>query len=807
MDKYICIHGHFYQPPRENPWLNEVELQDSAYPYHDWNERITAECYARNAASRILNGEGRITDIINNYEYISFNFGPTLLEWMEKKAPETYEAILEADKKSMKRFSGHGSAIAQSYNHIIMPLANDRDQETQVTWGIRDFEYRFGRKPEGMWLAETATNTDVLEVLAAHGIKFTILSPYQARRKRKMEEKIWKDASGAKIDPKRPYRCNLPSGRHIDLFFYDGPVSQGIAFEGLLNSGEAFASRLVNQLDLKSKEPQMMHIGTDGETYGHHHNLGEMALSYCLHYIEEYQPVKISIYGEYLEKFPPEWEVEIIENSSWSCAHGVERWRSNCGCKTGGQPHWHQEWRKPLREALDWLRDRLISLYEQQLSPYTNEPWKLRNQYIEVILDRSEANIEKFFSNNIPAQLSQQDKVTLLKLLEMQYHCMLMYTSCGWFFDEVSGIETMQDIFYAARAIQLAADVSGIDLEDEFVQKLEKARSNLPEYENAAKVYQNRVKPAILDLTRVAAHYAVSSLFTDYTEMEQVYSYTAKSEMLELLEAGKEKLAIGRAVLKSRITWEEDRVAFAILHLGEHHMFGGVREFRDEDNYKVMQEEIKKAFDMSNVFEAILLMDKHFGSHNYSFWHLFKDDQQKVLNQVLAQNAEELERQFMQVYDNNYPLIQAVHYLNHPLPKPLHATVDFVINARMRKLLEAPELDLQALRKLIREMERTSTDVTLDTLTLNFIASEQITQMARQLQQEPQNRELIDKISETVKLLKEAGIEPDLWWAQNYGYQLKPQKQLELVMASNGQEEPEQANLYKNLFDTLNIQA
>lgn len=809
MNKYICIHGHFYQPPRENPWLREVELQDSAYPYHDWNERITAECYARNAASRIQNNEGCITSIINNYEYISFNFGPTLLEWMEKKAPDTFQAILEADKKSQERFSGHGSAIAQAYNHMILPLANARDRETQVLWGIRDFETRFQRRPEGMWLAETAADTDTLEILAAQGIRFTILSPYQAARYRKIGEKNWKEASGGRIDPRRPYRCHLPSGRHIDLFFYDGPVSQGIAFEGLLNSGEAFANRLARQLDFDTNEPQLMHIATDGETYGHHHPLGEMALSYCLSHIEKQQPARLSIYGEYLEMFPPRWEAEIIENSSWSCAHGVERWRSNCGCSTGGQSGWNQEWRAPLREALDWLRDQLIEVYESQMAPFTSSPWEARNNYIQLILDRSEEKEASFLRKHADKELEAEEKVKVLKLLEMQYHSMLMYTSCGWFFDEVTGIETMQDLFYAARAIQLCSEVSGRELEEEFIQRLEKARSNLPEQVNAANAYRKTVQPAILDLTRVAAHYAVSSLFTRYPEVLPLYTYTAISNELDYFEAGREKLVIGRVILKSQISREKDQLSFAILHLGDHHLFGGVRKFENKENYDAMRDQIKEAFDKSNVFDVMMLMDKHFGSHNYSFWHLFKDMQKQVLNQVLGQNTDDIERQFLRIYEQNYPLIQAMQQLGQELPRALRTTVDFVMNVRFRQLLENPQTDIRDLRRLVQDLNGPmGSGLELDKLSLNFIASRRIRLLMQELQKQPKDLELLDYTVETIRILEEAGLQPDLWQAQNIGYRVK-QAMLPRLTASSPTDsgKTDFAGAYKKLFDILNIQA
>ena len=364
--QYLCVHGHFYQPPRENPSLESVEFQDSAYPYHDWNERVTAECYAPNAAARILDGENRIVKITNNYSKISFNFGPTLLSWLQERFPRVYQSILEGDRESATRHAGHGSALAQAYNHMIMPLANRCDKVTQVKWGIRDFQHRFGRDPEGMWLPETAVDLQTLDILAEAGIKFTILAPRQASRVRRIGGRSWKDVSGDRIDPTRAYQVRLPSKRKMALFFYDGAIARAVAFEGLLGNGEQFATRLLSGLSQQRDWQQLMHIATDGESYGHHHRFGEMALAYALDYIEEKQLAKLTNYGEYLENNPPAHEVEIFENSSWSCVHGVERWKNNCGCNSGGHADWNQEWRGPLRQALDWLRDTLAPKYEEK---------------------------------------------------------------------------------------------------------------------------------------------------------------------------------------------------------------------------------------------------------------------------------------------------------------------------------------------------------------------------------------------------------------------------------------------------------
>jgi alpha-amylase/alpha-mannosidase (GH57 family) len=471
-ERFICVHGHFYQPPRENPWLEAVESQDSAAPYHDWNERITAECYASNSASRVLDGEGRVMDIVSNYAKMSFNFGPTVLSWMERAAPDIYQAILDADKQSIEWRSGHGAAIAQVYNHIIMPWANSRDKRTQVIWGLKDFEYRFQRKPEAMWLAETAVDLESLDIMAEFGLKYAILAPHQAARYRKKGDADWTEDA---IDPSRPYLLTLPSKRTMAIFFYDGPISQSIAFQNLLSSGEALTERLMGGFSGDRDGVQLVHIATDGETYGHHQKFGDMALASALATIEANNLARITNYGEFLEMFPPTWEAEIHERTAWSCAHGVERWNSDCGCNSGGHGDWNQQWRAPLRAALDWLRDRLALAFEQKGRTFFKDPWEARDAYIEVILNREMERSEEFLACRADRELDAGEKIAALKLLEMQRHALLMYTSCGWFFDELSGLETVQVIEYAARALQLSQGLVEQGVEEAFLKRLTQA--------------------------------------------------------------------------------------------------------------------------------------------------------------------------------------------------------------------------------------------------------------------------------------------------------------------------------------------
>jgi alpha-amylase/alpha-mannosidase (GH57 family) len=599
-NKYICIHGHFYQPPRENAWLEIVEKQDSAEPFHDWNERINFECYAPNTAARIQKGD-KITKIVNNYERISFNFGPTLLSWMEKADRTTYESIIDADIRSRKKFDGHGSAMAQAYSHMILPLANARDKDTQVIWGIKDFENRFGRKPKGMWLAETAVDTASLEVMAEHGIEFSVLAPRQAKAYRKLGDENWKNLGHAEVDPRRPYLCKLPSGKSIALFFYDGNIAQDVAFKGILNNGKHFANRLVSTFD-DDDSPQIMNVATDGESYGHHHSHGEMALAYCLNYIEENNLATIINYSAYLEKFPPQHEIQIHENSSWSCVHGVERWRSNCGCRADVNNGWSQEWRKPLRELLNWLRDELIPIYETEAAHLIVAPWEARNEYIDVILNRNEQYTKAFLEKYATKSLTEHEVSKVFRLLEMQRNAILMFTSCAWFFDEISGLETNQVLQYALRAIHYARQVSGIDLHPEFEKRLEKIHSNV--FENGAISYRDVVLPTRLDLERVGMHYACASLFEPNPDDLSLFNYTIENEFFERIIAGNHRLVIGRTTVKSKITLSRKAFSFAVLYLGQQNIIGNLSTKMPGAVFQEMHDQISQRFRETDLGES-----------------------------------------------------------------------------------------------------------------------------------------------------------------------------------------------------------
>ncbi len=771
MKRYICIHGHFYQPPRENPWLEDIEFQESAYPYHDWNERITAECYEPNTASRILDGEGRIERIVNNYTRISFDFGPTLLSWMEAKAPEVYCAIIQADQESQRRFSGHGSAMALVYSHMIMPLANRRDKHTQVIWGIRDFEYRFGRRPEGMFLPETAVDLETLAVLAEHGIRFTLLAPHQARRVRRLGTDQWQEVQTRGVDPTMPYRLYLPgSDRYIDLFFYDGSVSQAVAFEGLLANGEFLVQRLEGRFDRDRNRPQLVHIATDGETYGHHHRHGDMALAYALHRIEAHSRARITNYGEYLALHPPTHAVEIVENTAWSCAHGVERWRSDCGCNSGRYPGWHQGWRAPLREAFDWLRDTLAPRYEEQAGRFFKEPWAARDGYIAVILDRSPENVAQFLKAEAGRRLEPEEAVTALKLLEMQRHAMLMYTSCGWFFDDISGLETTQVLRYAGRVIQLAEELFAARIETPFLERLAEAKSNIPAHRDGAHVYEKYVKPAMVDLAKVGAHYAITSLFDKYQDRSRIYCYTVHQEDRLDMVSGKTKLAVGRARFTSRITRESETLSYGALYFGGHHLNAGVRVYRGEEAYQEMVRGVTETFDRGDLPEVIRLLDRYFSGMTYSLKQLFRDKQREVVGLILDEALAEVESDCHRFYERHVSLMRLLKQLGFSRPKTLHTAAEFVINIRLRGAFLDEKPDLERIAALLREAE--TLDVKLHAGELSYALERTVERMARQLADKPGNLGLLQNLEAVIDLTHTLPFEVDLWKVQNIYYKL-----------------------------------
>lgn len=726
---YAIVHGHFYQPPRENPYLDAIAPQASAAPFHDWNERILDECYRPNAFARILDDRGQIEQIVNNFELISFNIGPTLLSWIERHDVEVYQRILAADRLSARRLNGHGNAIAQVYNHIILPLASDRDKRTQIRWGIADFKARFQRQPEGIWLAETAIDWATLAILVEEGIKFVILAPSQAQRCRPMQAGAkWVDVTRGEIDPTRPYRCFVPPSlrspaldRHLqrrdflDIFFYDGPISGDLGFGDLLDSSFAFTKRFEQCLSADRDHPQLLHCATDGETFGHHKRGKERTLAYALTNTFPQQGWTITNYAHYLSEHPPTWEVEIKSGTAWSCAHGVGRWERDCGCASGGG--FHQGWRQPLRQALNWLRDRLVEVYERAAGVYLKDAWAARDAYIEVILHRTPEQIDSFLARHQRHPLTPAERVDTLRLLEMQRHSQLMFTSCGWFFEEISRPEGVQILSYAARAIDLAGEATGVDLEPEFLHLLAKAPSNLEQFANGAEVYRQHVQTAALSPHQVVAHYAIGSLFNTYARQTTLHSYTVEQLDADTLEPRKQKvggatLAVGRVRLQSNTTLDSHDSIYAVLHLGGWDFHCCVQPFAGKRHYEAIQQRLWASLRHGNRAEIAIAIQAEFGDDYFNLAHLFATERQAIVRLLNRDTLSHLHQLYRQVYLENYSVMLAFRQDGIPLPEELQAAASIALNQRLMSCLQGMELQdrqtdsVTELRAIAAEAER-----------------------------------------------------------------------------------------------------
>jgi len=772
--RFICIHGHFYQPPRENPWLETVETQDSAAPYHDWNERICAECYAPNGAARVVNVKNQITRIVNNYARISFNFGPTLLSWLKENAQRTYRMILDGEGRSRQRNRGHSSAMAQGYNHMILPLANARDRATQIRWGIADYENSFGSPPEGMWLPETAADTATLEALATNGIRFTLLAPHQCKRIRPLKgDGDWTDMPDATVDTTRPYLVRFASGASISVFFYNGPVSRAIAFEGLLDSSENLVARLKGGFK-DSAQPQLVHVATDGETYGHHHKYGEMGLAYALRLLEQDKTVKLTNYAAFLEQFPPEFECEIVEDTSWSCVHGVERWRSNCGCN-GGHPGWNQEWRAPLRKALDELRDALIPLSEQHGSSLFRDVWAARDAYIQVVLDRSAESVDRFFAAQQAHPLNDDERVRALELMEMQRHAQLMFTSCGWFFDDIAGIETVQVIAYAARVLQLASQVFGeqaAPLAPAFLARLAEAHSNDPKAGDGASIYKKCVETQELHLEQVAAHYAISSVFSSFADETELFCYRVRRISYEIHTSGRGRLALGRVHVASTITGHAQSFSFAVLHFGDQNITAAVKAYSETDAaaFEAFSAGASGHVQRADFPEVIRLLDRFYGHADYSLTSLFTDEQRRIVQLILNSTLWDIENSLTTIYQDHASLLHYLSQASLPKPPALTLAAGFAINAGLRRVLEVDPIDVARLRSYLSLAKADL--VPLEIATLSYIADLRMKRAMVELQMSSGSLEMLDRALALARILTELPFDLNLWQAQNIWYEI-----------------------------------
>ncbi|MGC3999208.1 MAG: DUF3536 domain-containing protein [Anaeromyxobacter sp.] len=702
--RLLCLHGHFYQPPRENPWIEAIEVQDSAEPFHDWNERIAVECYGPNGAARVKNAGDRIADIVNNYLHLSFNFGPTLLAWLERHRPETYARVVEADARSQEG-RGHGNGLAQGYNHAILPLASPRDRRTQIRWGIADFRRRFHRAPDGFWLPETAADTPTLAALVEEGIRYTVLSPYQCVRVRAPGGE-WQDARDARFDPTRPYRVKA-GDQELVVFFYDGHIARDLAFGGALGSPQALIDRLTAGFDPGREHDEILTIAFDGETLGHHKKGGDEVLAGALRMLAKRTDLEVVNLGQALDRVPAEWEAEIAEGSSWSCAHGIERWRSDCGCHTGGGPGWRQHWRGPLRAALDELRDKLDGIYERAAAPIFADPWLARDRYVELVLDPERREVADWLRREAGRVLPADEQVRALRLLELERQSLLMYTSCGWFFSELSGIETVQVLKYAARAIQLARDLVGLDLEPGFEAALARAPSNDPAIGDGRRVYQALVKPSVVTLEGVGAHLAIASSVRPVPDAGRVFCYSYRLEGRRAAQSGPVSLAIGRLQLEHLLTRERMDALYCVLHFGAADFRTGLTPYRGHEHLAEVEGALLARSPSASLAQLLREVDRYFPGRDYGLGDLFLDERRDVAAVLLEGTMQRYEDDYLAIFEDNRRLMEFLRTIDSPVPGPLRVAADVTLTRRLLRVTGAARADAVDLASAEAELAST----------------------------------------------------------------------------------------------------
>jgi alpha-amylase/alpha-mannosidase (GH57 family) len=797
---FVVVHGHFYQPPRENPWIEEIELEESAYPFPNWNARITRECYTPNTCARIRDDQLRLLDIVNNFRNINFNVGPTLLSWLARNAPVTYERILAADGESLARL-GFGNAIAQAYNHVILPLANPRDRKTEILWGLKDFAVRFQRQADAMWLPETAVNMEVLRELAEHGMRYVILSPWQARRVRPFRGGAWQDVSNGNIDTTQPYRFYVEADKgktnrkFIDIFFYNGQAAAELSFGDLLSDSGRLLDYLGASLSPDRPRPQLLNVATDGETFGHHKHFAEMGLAYALSRLCPERDWVVTNFRAYLEAQPPVQEVEIAlgpqgEGTAWSCAHGVGRWGRDCGCNTGGEPGWNQKWRAPLRQAFDFLNEKLALIFTQEGSRYLADPWAARNNYIDVILDRRAESREAFFSRHGVSGLTAANQVQALKLLEMERHVLLMYTSCGWFFSDLAGLETLQVMKYAARALQLGQQFSQENLEAPFLSILGEAKSNRKEMGSGRDLYLNRIRPSVITFPKLVNHFSIS-LLNDRQRKQHFPIYHYRPELLDYEEKsqGGLDLAVGRVKLTSGITLNSQTLGYATLFLGSYLYRTQVKEGQTESDFDDMVTTLFKALeetpeDIANALAA------YFGAKYYSVRDMFQREKRDILRTSLQKVQDETELELLRGFTEAQPLLFTLAEEGFTIPPLFRLATTTTLSRRIIQILYAwatggeehqPKRDLEDIVNISTKLNIHLTDDPAGRL-LASIVEQRLVALAQEF-----NLPRAIGVDRILSLSAQLPVDVDFMEAQNLFFQLMEEHCPKLVASRRSQ--------------------
>lgn len=708
----FVLHAHFYQPERLNPWTGALDAEPSAAPDRDWNERILRECYHPNGNARIFDEQGRMERIVNNYEQVSFNFGPTLLSWMEVNHPRTYARILDGDWRSVVR-RGHGNALAQAYNHMILPLANERDRRTQIHWGLADFRHRFGREPEGMWLPETAADQATIDTLIDARVRFTVLAPRQAARVRHQGGE-WSDV-GREIDTGRPYRIahSDGSGRSMAVFFYDGALAQAMAFDPAMADAGVLADRIA-----RAEGTGLISTALDGETFGHHHHFGELGLAYALEVGLAERGLQTTNYGAYLAQHPPVDEVELVggEGTSWSCVHGVGRWTRDCGCSTDALPGWNQEWRAPLRAALDIVREAAIDGFEGRGSELLRDPWTARDDYVRVRL--GDATMAEFMDRHAHRNLSDDQKVDLRGLLEAQRHAMVMYTSCGWFFADVSGIETVYVLRSAARVLRLLRAAGCAAPTDEVLAVLDEAKSNKPEVGTGVDVWRDQVARAEVTPRRIAEHVALIGHVRPLKPVRQGIGHVVEVTDQRLEARGRIALETAQVRVQSLSTGRRTAFAVAAVHLGGLDFHGVALPYPGDDAFAAATERVWAAFPTIPVARLLRLVAEVFDtdeaqSEEFDLESLLPGGHQEVVAAVFSDLTGRFHEQYSRLYHDHRRILEMLTAAGFGLPRDLRAAAELTLSAELEQQLGAvveslggsPVLDVTAFQA-IRETTR-----------------------------------------------------------------------------------------------------
>ena len=778
MTTALVIHGHFYQPPRENPWTELVEREPGASPFHDWNERIHAECYRPNAYARISDVHGRVERVVNNYAHLSFNFGPTLLNWLERFRPETYVRVLEADRESSRRHRGHGNAIAQGYHHAILPLCNGRDRRTQLRWGLADFRLRFGREAESLWLPETACDDATLESLIEEGLRYVILSPFQAEAVRPAGSAEWRKVADGGVDTTVPYSYahRDGSGRSIAVFFYDGRIARGIAFEGLLASSQGLLAACARAA---RGGAQIVNVATDGESYGHHFRWGDRSIAYALEVEAARQGLRVTNYGEFLDEHTPAHEIRLQagpggEGTAWSCAHGLGRWTRDCGCNASAPGGWNQRWRAPLRAAFDLLRDDLAPKFEEDCGPLLGDPWAARDEYVELLGPGGAGRREAFLRRHAARPLSDVERVRALTLLEAQRAALTMYTSCGWFFNDVSGIETAQTLRYAGRVLETMETLGLAPPTERFLETLAEARSNLPERPSGADVFLRTVGPSRVTPRRVAAHLAISNLIEHgegAAEEQQTAGYASRKLDLRKQRHGRVTLETVRLALEEEATGRTHEFALAAMHFGEVDYYCALRPFEGEAEFEAAASKLWSHVRAASLPVLLRVAQAEFGPDEFGLEALLPQGRGHLSQSVFGRLVARFMEGYEQLYEENRRVVERLQEIGFHPPRELRLAAELTVGLRLERELRGQRSgagDYRAAAEIARDAARFG--YRIDRTSVTRVFEETVTEAARLVvvRPEPEN---IRSARALIDLGRELGLEANLERGQEILYE------------------------------------